>query len=161
MFVVPLTGDKVETVNGAVRVVVSYSAYKNEPAVYVETDDASTPEAIPFDDIKKINGTPVKLTPGKVFSSASLIKRRVQLPQQNDKAIIDGMSFKVKSLKLRQSGKLTAGVLIVGTNEDSEKQSDTRMAAIDRIIRADGDNDFSRSAFFSLYKDYLGHSDKS
>jgi len=157
MFVVPLSGDVVTVEGGVKYTVLSYAAYRDQPAVYVESADESTStKNIVFDSIKSINGTPTKLTSGKVFGVASLVKRKIQLPQKNDKVIVDGKTLKVVDLKLRQQGKLTDGMVIIAVDEDTNQQVNVRMASIEQINRADGDKDFARSMFMALYKDYLG-----
>lgn len=157
MFVVPLSGDVVTVEGGVKYTVLSYSAYRNQPAVYVESADESTAtENIVFDSIKSINGTPTKLASSKVFGVDSLVKRKVQLPQKNDKIVVDGKTLKVVDLKLRQQSKLTDGMMVVAVDEDTNQQVNVRMASIEQITRTDGDKDFARSTFMSLYKDYLG-----
>jgi len=156
MFVVPLSGDVVEIDGGVKYTVLSYSAYKNQPAVYVETEGAAT-DSVSFDSIKTINGTPVALTPGKVFRADSLVKRKVQLPQKDDKIVVDGRTLKVKAIKLRQQGKLTDGVMVAAEDQETNQPVTVRMANIERIARANGDKDFARTTFRSLYKDYFGH----
>jgi hypothetical protein len=153
MFVVPLTGDIVETEGGVKQTVLSYAAYKNQPAVYVESDGARS-EHVLFSDIKKINGTPVSLTPGKVFKADSLVKRKAQLPQEGDKIAAGGETYKVKTLKLRFQNKLTDGMSIACVTELKEEVP-VRLAVIDSITRADGDTDSVR-AILSVYREYLG-----
>jgi hypothetical protein len=158
MFIVPLTGDTVETPGGVTHVVLSYSAYKDKPAVYVEGEGAST-ESVPLADIKSINGTPVQQTGGKVFTASSKIKRKLQLPQTDDKVTIDGdvtKQLKVKSLKLFERGNLASGMIVVGEDVESKEPSTARLAEVIKIERANGEDSFSRRAFMSLYKDYLG-----
>lgn len=156
MFVVPLPGDSVETEGGVKHTVLSYAAYKEQPAVYVEAEGAST-ESVLFSDIKAINGTPVTLTPGKVFRADSLVKRKTQLPQIGDKVLVGDAVIKVKSLKLRAQGKLTNGIMVSGEDQNTKEAIEVRIAGIERVTRADGDANFKSSAFRSLYKDYLGY----
>jgi hypothetical protein len=153
MFVVPLPGDSVQTEGGVKHTVLSYAAYKNQPAVYVETDGKT--ESVLFSDIQSINGTPVSLTPGKVFRADSLVKRKAQLPQPGDKITVGADVLKVKSLKLRKSGKLTDG-MIVACETEAKEPVDVRLASIERLERADGDKSFKRATFFSSYSNYTG-----
>lgn len=155
MIVVPLIGDSIETEGGVKHTVLSYSPYAQIPSVLVQKDDNST-DRISFDDIKAINGTPVSLTPGKVFEASSLIKRKIQLPQEADKITVQNQVIKVKTLKLRKSGKLTNGIIAIGEDWNTKNNVEVRVYGIDSIERADGDTDFSRKFFHTLYKDYLG-----
>lgn len=155
MFVLPISGDVVETNNGVKHTVIGYAAYKNQPAVYVEPDLSQ--ESVSFDSIKTINGTPVALLPTKVFRADSLVKRKVHLPQKNDKIVVDGKTLKVKTIKLREHTKLTDGALVVAIDQESKESTTVRIVNIEQIIRADGDNDFSRKTFMKLYSDYIGH----
>jgi hypothetical protein len=154
MLIVPLTGDVVKTAGDISFTVLSYAPYKDAPAVYVE-DENATPESLPFANIKKINGTPVTLQAGKVFKADSLVKRPAQLPQPNDTVSISSIgNFKVKSLKLRESGKLSHGLLIVG--EDSAGAVITaRLAELTSVARAGGSTDPS-AAILRTYSEYLG-----
>lgn len=154
MFVVPLQGDSVQTEGGVKHTVLSYAAYKDQPAVYVESEGASV-KTVPFSDIKTINGTPVTLTPGKVFRVNSLVKRKAQLPQTGDKIVGGTGGLKVKSLKLRERGKLTNGLLLVCENLDTQEQTIARLADVERITRASGDSESTRTLLVT-YKDYLG-----
>lgn len=145
MLVVPLTGDSVETEGGVKHTVLSYAAYKNQPAVYVESDGAQKPESIAFDDITAINGTPVTLTSGKIFKANSLIKHRSQLPQVGDKIIAGGEHYKVKFLKLRYQEKLTDGISLMCVT-DLKEEVPIRLASISGIERADGIRDSVRKS---------------
>jgi hypothetical protein len=155
MFIVPLPGDSVETEGGVKHTVLSYAAYKDQPAVYVDAEGASA-KSIQFSDIKSVNGTPVALTPGKVFRANSLVKRKIQLPQPGDKVLVGETVVKVKGLKLRANGRLTNGMLVFGEDQNA-KRVEVRVLEIERLERANGDTDFSRGRFRSLYADYLGH----
>lgn len=155
MLVVPVKGDVIRTVGGVKYTVLSYAAYKNQPAVYVDAQGVEV-ESIPFADIKSINGTPVALTPGKVFRANSLVKRKTHLPQQGDKVIFGGKSFKVLDLKLRDSSKLTDGLLVIGKDEESGKTEKIRLISITDIRRADDTSSISRVNFTTTYKDYSG-----
>ncbi len=154
MFVVPLSGDSVETAGGVKHTVISYAPYKNQPAVYVESDGAQ-PESVPFSDITAINGTPVSLTPGKVFGADSLVKRKCHLPQAGDKVVAGGETYKVKSVRLRFQSKLTDGMSIACTT-DLKEEVPVRLASVEEINRADGDVDTAKD-IRAIYKEYLGH----
>ena len=158
MLFVPLTGDSIATQGGVTHVVLSYSAYKATPAVYVEGEDAST-KTVSLSDIVSINGTKVSQAAGKVFSADTLIKRKIQLPQVNDKVVIDGaepITIKVKSLKLFERGNIASGMQVVGVNDESKEPASARLADVIQIERANGTSDFSRRAFAGLYKNYMG-----
>lgn len=156
MFIVPIKGDSIETDAGVKYTVLTYAAYKKQPAVYVETDNAST-KAIPFSEITSVNGTPVSLAPGKVFTASSLIKRSAQLPQKGDKIQANGQKLKVKSLKLKDHGALTDGILLVCEDEDG-KPVTVRMNDVQSLTQADGGAGSPKLK--SVYKDYLGRSAK-
>lgn len=153
MFVVPIKGDSVQTAGGVKHTVLSYAAFKDQPAVYVELDGKT--ESLLFSDIQSINGTPVTLTPGKVFRADSLIRRKEQLPQPNDTVIVAGEPYKVLSHKLRKNGKLTDGMVLV-CETDTAARVDIRLADISTVERADGDKSFNHQAFSSIYSDYTG-----
>jgi hypothetical protein len=155
MFVVPLIGDSIDVGAGVTHTVLSYAALKDQPAVYVESEGADT-QSVEFSAIKKINGTPVTLSTSKIFTASSLVKRTVQLPQPGDKVTVGGQVLKVKALKLREHGKLTNGLLVAGVPEGSDEVTTVRASQIDRIERANGDTNFKRAAFLSLYKEFLG-----
>jgi len=158
MFILPLTGDTVETRGGVKHNVLSYAPYKDKPAVYVEGEGTST-ESVPFTDITAINGTPVQLTPGKIFTVTSKLDRKFQLPQVNDKVIIDGdkpITAKVKNLKLFERGNLASGLQVQGEDIDTGERVTARLMDVIRIERAGDKAGFSRGPFRSLYKDYLG-----
>ena len=153
-FLVPLSGDIIETQGGVKHTVLSYAPYKDQPAVYVD----GTPSHINFSEIIKINDTPVKLGAGQIFEAGTKIARPLQLPQRLDKITIDGIPSptKVKSIKLRDHGDFSKGIVIVG--EDAEN---VRLADIARIERASGSEQFTRREFTKLYSDYLGFQGKN
>ena len=153
MFIVPLSGDKVQTSGGVARVTLSFTNYKESPAIYVEGDSTDA-DVVSFGDIVSVNGTPVKQDSSKVLVSTGHVKRKEQLPQKDDRVVVDGESIKVKKLKLGERGNLAAGMLVVGETDDKQDRT-VRIADISNIVRADGAQ-FSRRAFLSTYKDYLG-----
>lgn len=155
MFVVPLPGDKIETDAGAMFSAVAYTNYQDGPAVYVES---SEPEAnsLPFEQITKLNGAPVKLLSGKVFESAAKSRAKIQLPQKNDKLKFSERTMKVQLLKLNEHGKLASGMLVVGLDFNTNEKVTDRLSNLVGIERANGDETFDLKAFRTLYKDYLG-----
>ena len=153
MFVVPIKGDNVQTAGGVKHTVLSYAAFKDQPAVYVELDGKT--ESLLFSDIQSINGTPVALTPGKVFRADSLIRRKEQLPQPNDTVIVAGEPYKVLSHKLRKNGKLTDGMILV-CETDISARVDIRLIDVESVQRAGGDSHFNRRIFSSIYSEYTG-----
>lgn len=155
MFVVPLAGDTVETKGGVKHTVLSYAAYHKQPAVYVEGEGATT-EHVLFSDITAINGTPVTLTPGKVFTADSLIKRKAQLPQVGDEVVYDGLVLKLRALKLRDHGKLTNGVLMVCVDKDTDEQVIGPLGKLERLRHGDSTEYASLRVFNATYKDYMG-----
>lgn len=155
MFTVPLPGDVVENKNGVKLTVSSYAPHKDEPAVYADSDGKMS--SVPFEDIAKINGNPVELTSGMIFTCATAPNRTLQLPQVHDKVAVDGYEeeIKVKSLKLRDKKNLSKGILIVGVNQDTKAPVTVRLADVVRIIRASGPEKFTRRDL-KTYQDYLG-----
>ena len=153
MFIVPLSGDQIETVGGVKHAVLGYASYNDEPAVYVD-DAGAKATHIPFSDITKINNTPVKLTKGKVFETTGKFNRKVQLPQRDDRVQADQGQFKVESLKLGERGKLTAGMLVSGVDDEKNKLT-ARLSDVVRIQRADEESAVT-ARFERVYADYLG-----
>lgn len=154
MFIVPITGDKITRADGAVFSVLGYTNHKTEPAVYVQGPNVQT-ETISFNNISKLNGAPVKLTSGKVFSVATA-KHMITLPQKDDRVKFRNVTVKVDGLKLNERGHLAAGVLIVGTNIETKEKITVRLANLVGIERANGDKVFNLKAFKQQYRDYLG-----
>lgn len=156
MFIVPLSGDKILSTNGATYTALGYTNVKDQPSVYVQGPDVTT-ESIGFDQIAKINSTPVKLTGGKVFDAAVKQKRHKHaLPQKDDKIKFSNVTVKVDALKLNQRGHLGAGMLVVGENTQNKEKVTVRLANLVSIERADGDELFDLKGFKQQYHDYLG-----
>lgn len=151
MFIVPLSGDKVLTSGGVAHIALSFTNYKDSPAIYIEGD---SDDVLSFGDIVSVNGTPVKQGAGKVLISTGRVKRKEQLPQKDDHVTVDGERIKVKQLKLGERGNLASGMLVVGQTDDKQDRT-VRMADISNIDRADG-SQFSLRTFLGAYKDYLG-----
>lgn len=165
MNVVPLSGDNIETTDGGLYTVVSYTNYKPKgPAVYVTVQGAEQTSATPviyFFDIQKIQDVHVEFdNSSKTFKAAGKIKRLYHLPQVNDKISIlkddtpadkDNDVIKVEKLKLHNKSEgISKGLLICG--EDTCYMLDD-ILAIDRVI---GSDSFDRRKFLKLYKDYTG-----
>lgn len=155
MIIVPLSGDKILTTTGAVYTALGYTNYKDQPAAYVQGSGVET-DSIPFDQIAKINSAAVKLTGGKLFNVATAPRKRIQLPQRDDKVRVGKGTIKVDSLKLNQRGHLAAGLLVIGTNVETGEKATVRLANLVSIERANGDTEFDLGSFWQQYTDYLG-----
>jgi hypothetical protein len=156
MFIVPLSGDKIQSSNGARFTALGYTNVKDQPAVYVQGADVET-SSIPFDQITKINGTPVTMTGGKIFNAAKRPSGKFSLPQKDDKVRFGGKTLvKVDTLKANQRGHLAAGLLVIGTDVETKNKITARLADLVSIERANGSELFDLKAFKSEYRDYLG-----
>jgi hypothetical protein len=155
MFIVPLSGDKILSTNGATYTALGYTNVKDQPSVYVQGPEVET-ESLGFDQIAKINSAPVKLTGGKVFDAATKSKHKYTLPQKDDKVKFGNVTVKVNSLKLNQRGHLAAGMLIAGENVENKEKVTVRLANLVSIERASGDELFDLKGFKQQYRDYLG-----
>lgn len=155
MFIVPLSGDKIQSTNGARFTALGYTNVKDQPAVYVQGADVET-SSIPFDQIVKINGTPVTMTGGKVFNAAKRPSGKFALPQKDDKIRFGKTTVKVDTLKANQRGHLAAGLLVIGTDIETKKKITARLSDLVSIERANGNELFDLKAFKSEYHDYLG-----
>jgi hypothetical protein len=158
MFLVPIEGDIVHTVDGADFTVIEYSNFKsNGPCVYVKGESSTTP--IYFFDIQSVNGIKVSFnSQSKVLEALGHFKRKIHLPQKHDKIKVDGSDefIKVSTLKLHsRSLGLSRGLLVIG--EDDEAYSLQQIVEIKRPI---GESYFDKKKFNKLYKDYLGYKDK-
>lgn len=162
MLVLPIKGDKIETKDGVTFTVISYTNYREKgPAVYVEHTPSVPSDAVYFFDISKINGKTVDyLTGPKVFKSTGEIKRRFQLPQPNDtityKAKDGNKVISVSGLKLHKRDELAKGLLIIGSEKDSDEKLSVRLDQIVDLERDIGNDMFSRDRFLSYYTDYRG-----
>lgn len=158
MLLVPLPNDIITTLGGVQHTVLSYTAYKNKPTVYVQGEGAST-TPIAFSEILSINEVPVQLTTGKVFLATSKFNQRFHLPQPYDLITVDGdelITVKVKSLKLFERGHLSNGMQIRGIDVDTSATVLVRLIDVIKIHGAELGAKFSRSKFRAVYKDYLG-----
>jgi hypothetical protein len=158
MFVVPVEGDVINTVDGGEFITVSYTNYKNNgPCVYVKGESTTTP--IYFFDIQSINGIKVAFnSQAKILEALGHFKRKIHLPQKHDKIKVEGNEdfIKVSTLKLHsRSLGLSRGLLVVG--EDGEAYSLQQITEIKRPI---GESFFDGKRFKKLYKDYLGYKEK-
>jgi hypothetical protein len=162
MLVVPLKGDTIETKDGVSFKVLSYTNYRDKgPAVYVEHTPAVPSDAVYFFDIAKINGKSVEFMSGpKVFRSLGPLKRKFQLPQQNDKVTwrASGVTqdVTVKSLKLHKRGELAKGLQIVAEDPETQERVMVRLDQIIDLERDIGNDLFSRDRFLAYYADYRG-----
>jgi hypothetical protein len=162
MYVVPLKSDKIETKDGVIFTVLSFTNYREKgPAVYVEHTAGVPSDAVYFFDIIKINGKAVEYVPGpKVFRAAGALERRYQLPQNNDvvtwRAETGSTDIVVTGLKLHKKSELAKGLFIIGHEKDSEEKVFVRLAAITDLKRDIGNDMFSRDKFLKYYDDYRG-----
>lgn len=162
MLVVPLKGDKIETKDGVSFTVLSYTNYRDRgPAVYVEHTPSVPSDAVYFFDIQKINGVTVEYLSGpKVFRSLGPIKRKLQLPQPNDKLTwkdsIGIHSGEVLGLKLHKRGELAKGLQVVVEDPDTKDKLFIRLNQIVDLDRDIGNDLFSRERFLSFYADFTG-----
>lgn len=154
MFIVPLSGDKIQCTNGAQYTVLGFTNVKDQPAVYVQGPDVQT-VSVPFSDIEKINNAPVKLTSGKIFNSAARPKH-LPLPQRDDRVVYRNVTVKVDAIKANQHGHLAAGLLVAGVNIMTGEKVTTRLAHLVGIERANGNRNFDLAAFKKQYSEYLG-----
>lgn len=155
MFVLPLPGDVVESAGAVKHKVLSYSAYSDSPVVYVTNDNGDS-NALSFSQIESLNGTIVKLTGTKVFTASTRVNRKVHLPQKLDHIVVDNRQLKVKDLKLRKHGRLSAGVFVIAEDERHQRV-EVRLADVHQIKRA-GEKTFKHVNFKLAYKDYTGSS---
>lgn len=162
MLLVPLKGDKVETKDGVVFTVLSYTNYREKgPAVYVEHTTGVPSDAVYFFDIAKVNGKAVQYVPGaKVFKSIGELKRRYHLPQVDDvvtyKDKMGTQVLKVTGLKLHRRNDLAKGMFVTGKQEGSDDTVTVRLKQVIDIERDIGNDLFSRDRFMAYYGDYVG-----
>jgi len=162
MLIVPLKGDKIETKDGVVFNVLSYTNYRDRgPAVYVEHTPAVPSDAVYFFDIAKINGKSVEFMAGpKIFRSLGPLKRKWQLPQPNDtvtwRSPSGAADAVVKTYKLHKRGELSKGLIIVADDTDAQEKVFIRLDQIIDVKRDIGNDLFSRDKFLAYYSDYRG-----
>lgn len=157
MWVVPIAGDTINTVDGGDYIVSEYTNFKSVgPACYVEHEAKMV--VIYFMDIQSLNGVKVEYNAqSKVLEALGKFKRKIHLPQKHDKIQVDGSEdfIKVQNIKLHsRSLGLSRGLLIIG--EDGEAYS---LQSIANIKRPVGDSFFDRKRFNKFYHDYEGHKD--
>jgi hypothetical protein len=157
MYVVPIKGDLIKTIDGAEFTVAEYTNFKSRgPAVYVEQESSSNALAIYFFDIEELNGIKVTYNSStKILSALGHFKRKQHLPQKHDIITTeDTKTFKVSDLKLhnRKYG-LSHGLLIIGSDDEVYSLKD-----IVAIKRSFGDSFFDKKQFQKTYSDYLGSS---
>lgn len=165
MFVVPLSGDSIETAEGAVYEVVSYTNWKSKgPCCYATTPGLLTSDATPiiyFFDIVKIRDVHVEFdNSSKTFKASGKIKRKYHLPQPGDKIQLlkpetpmDSENDEVKVLKLKLHNKaegISKGLLVCG------EDGCFMLSEIISIERAIGSDSFDRKKFLKYYSEYTG-----
>lgn len=158
MFIVPSSGDVIETTNGVTYTVLGFSNYADQPAALVQAEGAST-ESVSFDEIAKINRAPVTLTSSKIFTGVA--KHGVSLPQKDDKVTTSSGVIKVDNLKLHNKGQLAKGLIIVGTNVDTSEKMTVRFADVTSILLANGSEVKNLKAVKTKFQDYIGVQGKS
>lgn len=160
MIIVPVSGDKIKTVDGLPFKVLSYSNLKPEgPSVLVESTEGSSTETVFFQDIVKINDQKVKYIKNadgyKVFEIDGVMSRMFQLPQPGDsiRADVDdiGREYEVQRIKLHVKGEQSQGMILEVFQPGSEELIET--IALDQITDIDHSL-FNRSKFIEYYKDY-------
>lgn len=164
MLVVPLKKDKIETKDGVIFTVLSYTNYREKgPAVYVEHTPGVPSDAVYFFDINKINGVYVDYVGGsKVFKAAGRIDRTYHLPQVDDIITVRGTDgstdLKVIGLKLHKRDSLAKGLIVQA--EDKNDPDSRQLVRLDDIVdlqrNIGSDARFSRDAFLKYYGDYRG-----
>lgn len=171
MFIVPIKGDVIQTVDDGEFTVAAYSNFKSKgPCIYAQsdTDNSSSNVPIYFFDIKQLNGIKIEFNnASKILNALGFFKRKQHLPQKHDTIFVDDedseeeevkqKKVKVKELKLhnRNLG-LSKGLLVIG--EDDQPYS---LSSINKIKRFSGDSFFDKAKFQKLYSDYLGYNGKS
>ena len=163
MIVVTLPGDKIETKDGITFTVLSYTNYREKgPAVYVEHTPSVPSDAVYFFDIARLNGKTVDYVAGwKVFRAAGTVKRKIHLPQPDDKLTFKSkelgtVTITVDSVKLHRRGQLAKGMMFIGKDSEGEVQ-EARLEQIIDVDRAIGNDFFSRDKLLSVYSDYKGN----
>lgn len=149
--VLPVKGDTVTTVDGSEFTVVDVARHKQEPAVFVRTDDQVLP--LYFKDIEQINGVMVdfKKIDG-VFEAIGKLKRRHHLPQPGETVITtDGKEFQVSRVRYHvKSIGLSKGVLLLNSDNDYITLNDVAN------LKAEGETVlFNRDSFLKFYRGYL------
>ena len=163
MLIVPVAGDKIQTKDGILFTVLSYTNYKDGgPAVYVEHTPLVPSDAVYFFDIIRINNVFVEYsTTHKVFKTTGNIKRKFDLPQASDIiSVKQGQIIsrvKVDSLKLHKRDELAKGLLVIGEDLDTNEKFTARLKNIIDIDRNIGGDFFARDKFLKYYKDYTGN----
>lgn len=163
MLVVPLEKDVIETTDGHLFKVISYTNYKdNGPAVYARPRNSKDVVLIYFFDIDAINGTKVEYQKSsRIFRAFGKISRLFHLPQPDDKIIV--LTDKISDEDLKEKVEV-AGLKLksksLGVNKGMFVKDDAgnyyRLNQILDIERALGSEKFDREKFLEYYKDYTG-----
>jgi hypothetical protein len=160
MIIVPVTGDRIKTVNGLPFKVLSFTNYKPEgPAVLVESSSGSGTESVFFDEISEINGKSVRMLKSaegyKVFESDGFFPRTFQLPQvgefiRSKSNGIEERSYEVQRIRIHVQGKLSSGMIFDCQEKDAPSVTELSLDDIDDIDHYL----FKREKFLSFYSDY-------
>lgn len=161
MLVVPLKGDVVSTDDGRYFTVLEYTNYKPDPAVYIDVP-AKQHNLLYFTDIHKINGIKVEYNKAtKVFDAFGVVKRKFNIPQPKDTAMIldphgqedsTPQEIEIKTIRLHsRSLGLSRGLCILDADGNAYRLRD-----IQEIKRSYGYEAFDRKKFLKYYSDYSG-----
>jgi len=160
MLVAPVAGDQIKVLSSPdILRVSSYTSLKSEPAIYLREPLEDGSRAVYFSDIVEINGTPVEYeSASKLLKALGPLKRKFNLPQENDEVIIklidtafkqEAVKLKVKDLRLHSRKEPSKALLIV------TKDSSFPLTEIIDIERQVGFEKFDRTKFLNFYIDYL------
>jgi len=159
MLIVPVSGDRVRTKDsGDIRVVSSFSALKDEPAVYVKPGGGNN--YVYFSDIVEINGVSVEYAPdSKVFNALGPMKRRFNLPQPKDtiKVKLIDVPYKDELEELEVTGLrlhskkygIGRGLLVI------TKEGEFTLNDLQDVVHKGWSEPFNEARFKRYYFDYL------
>lgn len=158
MFIVPVSGDNIETLSGLPLRVLSYTNYRTDgPAVIAEDKSSGITQTIAFDEIAKLNDQKIKIATGKATKLLEIdgyLKREQPLPQPGDtiEAKVDEVvgEYIISSLKLHVRNRLAEGLIIKA--EDAEFGDEVELS-IGQIEDIDGEL-FNKKKFAAYYQDY-------
>jgi hypothetical protein len=158
MFIVPVAGDVITTVDGDEFTVLSYTNLKDEPAVYVENHIGQGSDVVYLRDISELRGVRVELHKGSdVLRAYGPVKRRVHIPQPDDviTARVPDPNTKGRTVEAQM---VVTGLKLhnrsVGLHMGLVVCDDTQCVPLDAIINIEGSKRFNRRVFLSAYSDY-------
>ena len=163
MLIVPIQKDVILTNDNKKLRVIEYTNYKDGgPAVYARTANKDV-VLVYFFDIAEINGTKVEYQRGsRIFRALGKVSREQHLPQPDDNVVVLKSSIsddqeskntvEVAGLKLKSKALgVNKGMFI----KDAEGNA-FRLSQIHHIDKSLGTDNFDKSAFTAIYKDYMG-----